>query len=207
MTEEKKRTATVLAVVLVVAILCSLCASLYSAKGIYDLKTEANAAQETTEDNVKIMNGEYEILSTTQISDAYKSGNTSGLSKKDQETLEMAKAVLEEVITDDMTTAYDKEKAIYDWMTSKLNYDTGVLQVIPQTSADCDNPYGVLKYHNAASATPLPSASSCRCWTSPAWSCITRKNTTPGTWSSWTATGTTWTSTPTRTAAATPTST
>ena len=49
MTEEKKRTATVLAVVLVVAILCSLCASLYSAKGIYDLKTEANAAQETTE--------------------------------------------------------------------------------------------------------------------------------------------------------------
>lgn len=41
MTEEKKRTATVLAVVLVVAILCSLCASLYSAKGIYDLKTEA----------------------------------------------------------------------------------------------------------------------------------------------------------------------
>ena len=46
MTEEKKRTATVLAVVLVVAILCSLCASLYSAKGIYDLKTEANAAQE-----------------------------------------------------------------------------------------------------------------------------------------------------------------
>ena len=98
MTEEKKRTATVLAVVLVVAILCSLCASLYSAKGIYDLKTEANAAQETTEDNVKIMNGEYEILSTTQISDAYKSGNTSGLSEKDQETLEMAKAVLEEVI-------------------------------------------------------------------------------------------------------------
>ncbi|MFR6379225.1 MAG: transglutaminase domain-containing protein [Evtepia sp.] len=149
MTEEKKRTATVLAVVLVVAILCSLCASLYSAKGIYDLKTEANAAQETTEDNVKIMNGEYEILSTTQISDAYKSGNTSGLSEKDQETLEMAKTVLEEVITDDMTTAYDKEKAIYDWMTSKLNYDTGVLQVIPQTSADCDKPYGVLKYHNA----------------------------------------------------------
>ena len=128
MTEEKKRTATVLAVVLVVAILCSLCASLYSAKGSYDLKTEANAAQETTEDNVKIMNGEYEILSTTQISDAYKSGNTSGLSEKNKETLEMAKAVLDEVITDDMTTAYDKEKAIYDWMTSKLNYDTGVLQ-------------------------------------------------------------------------------
>ena len=149
MTEEKKRTATVLAVVLVVAILCSLCASLYSAKGIYDLKTEANATEETTEDNVKIMNGEYEILSTTQISDAYKSGNTNGLSEKDKETLEMAKAVLDEVITDDMTTAYDKEKAIYDWMTSKLNYDTGVLQVIPQTSADCDNPYSVLKYHNA----------------------------------------------------------
>lgn len=149
MTEEKKRTATVLAVVLAVVLLCSLCASLYSAKGIYDLKAEAAASEETTEDNVKIMNGEYEILSTTQISDAYKSGNTSGLSDKDKETLEMATKVLDEVITDDMTTAYDKEKAIYDWMTTKLKYDTGVLQVIPQTTADCDNPYGVLKYHNA----------------------------------------------------------
>lgn len=150
MTEEKKRTTTtVLAVVLAVVLLCSLCASLYSAKGIYDLKAEAAASEETTEDNVKIMNGEYEILSTTQISDAYKSGSTSGLSDKDKETLEMATKVLDEVITDDMTTAYDKEKAIYDWMTTKLKYDTGVLQVIPQTTADCDNPYGVLKYHNA----------------------------------------------------------
>ena len=150
MTEEKKRTTTtILAVVLAVVLLCSLCASLYSAKGIYDLKAEATAADETTEDNVKIMNGEYEILSTTQISDAYKSGSTSGLSDKDKETLEMATKVLDEVITDDMTTAYDKEKAIYDWMTTKLKYDTGVLQVIPQTTADCDNPYGVLKYHNA----------------------------------------------------------
>ena len=150
MTEEKKRTTTtVLAVVLAIVLLCSLCASLYSAKGIYDLKAEATAAEETTEDNVKIMNGEYEILSTTQISDAYKSGSTSGLSDKDKETLEMATKVLDEVITDDMTTAYDKEKAIYDWMTTKLKYDTGVLQVIPKTTADCDNPYGVLKYHNA----------------------------------------------------------
>lgn len=150
MTEEKKRTTTtILAVVLAVVLLCSLCASLYSAKGIYDLKAEAAASEETTEDNVKIMNGEYEILSTTQISDAYKSGNTNGLSDKDKETLEMATKVLDEVITDDMTTAYDKEKAIYDWMTTKLKYDTGVLQVIPQTTADCDNPYGVLKYHNA----------------------------------------------------------
>ena len=60
----------------------------------------------------------------------------------------MAKAVLDEIITEDMTP-YDKEKAVYDWMTSELSYDTGILQVIPQTTADCDNPYGVLKYHNA----------------------------------------------------------
>ena len=52
----------------------------------------------------------------------------------------MAKAVLEEVITDDMTTAYDKEKAIYDWMTSKLNYDTGVLQVIPRPPPTATTP-------------------------------------------------------------------
>ena len=34
-------------------------------------------------------------------------------------------------------------------MTHHLAHDEGLLTVIPQTQADCDNPYGVLKYHNA----------------------------------------------------------
>ena len=60
----------------------------------------------------------------------------------------MAAAVLDEIITEDMTD-YEKELAVYDWMTHSLQYDTGVLQVIPRTEADADNPYGTLKYHNA----------------------------------------------------------
>mgnify|MGYP000066730375 FL=1 len=55
--------------------------------------------------------------------------------------MELASAVLKEIITEDMTP-YEKEKAVYDWMAKELSYDTGALQVVPQTSADCDNPYG-----------------------------------------------------------------
>ena len=99
------------------------------------------------EDNVKIA-GQYEIKSTLSISDAYKSGDTSKLTDKEKETLDMASAVLKEIIKDGMTD-YDKELAVYNWMTTKLQHDNGLLTVIPTTQADCDNPYGVLKYHNA----------------------------------------------------------
>ena len=102
---------------------------------------------QTQEDDVAIM-GEYYIRSTLPISDAYKSGDDSKLDSKEKETLKMASAVLDEIITEDMTD-YEKELAVYEWMTKSLQYDTGVLQVIPNTQADCDNPYGVLKYHNA----------------------------------------------------------
>jgi hypothetical protein len=60
----------------------------------------------------------------------------------------MASAVLDEIIQDGMSD-YEKEKAVYEWMTSALSNDTGLLTVVPTTQADCDNPYGVLKYHNA----------------------------------------------------------
>ena len=100
-----------------------------------------------SENDVRIAE-EYVIRATTQISDAYLSGSDAGLSDKDRETLEMASAVLEEIITDGMSD-FEKEKAVYDWMVSHLAYDEGALVVIPETDEDCDNPYGVLKYHNA----------------------------------------------------------
>ena len=59
------------------------------------------------EDDV-VIGQEYVIKSTLQISDAYKSGDTSKLDDRDKETLDMATAVLKEIITDDMTD-YDKE--------------------------------------------------------------------------------------------------
>lgn len=150
MLKEKERTLFLtLIIVLVIAVAVSACASIFAARAIYSLRVDAGLGQtQTQEDDVAIMNGEYHIRSTTDISDAYKAGSTSGLDEKQKETLEMASAVLDEIITEDMTP-YEKEKAVYDWMSTKLSYDTGVLQVIPQTSADCDNPYGVLKYHNA----------------------------------------------------------
>lgn len=77
---------------------------------------EESAGGDKTEDvaqeNDVTIGGEYVIKATTQISDAYKSGNTSNLSDKDKETLNMAKSVLDEIITDGMSD-YEKELAVY----------------------------------------------------------------------------------------------
>lgn len=114
----------------------------------YIAKMEKEENPETAEDYVKIAES-YEIRPTTSISDAYISGDTSKLSDKEKETLDLAKAALKEMkIKDDMSD-FEKEKAVYDWMTSSLQQDMGALTVIPNTQEDCDNPYGVLKYHNA----------------------------------------------------------
>lgn len=104
--------------------------------------------EETTEDYVTIAE-KYEIKPTTNISDAYKSGDTSKLTDREKETLDMAKDALKEMKIKDSMSDFEKEKAVYDWMTSSLQYDSGALTVIPSTQEDCDNPYGVLKYHNA----------------------------------------------------------
>lgn len=147
MTEKMKKGWMVLTALLVAAVLLSTCASIFAARGVHALQVAQAEAEQTKEDGVTIMN-QYLIRSTLPISDAYRTGNTNGLSEKDKETLSMASAVLEEIITDGMTP-YEKEKAVYDWMTTKLHYDTGALQVVPNTTADNDNPYGTLKYHNA----------------------------------------------------------
>ena len=120
--------------------------------GVQDQLTElVHAGDESydpgQEDDVRIAH-DYTIRSTLPISDAYQSGDASALSDKEKETLDMASAILEKILTPDMD-AYQKEEAVYLWMTSNLAQDEGLLPVIPATKADCDNPYGVLKYHNA----------------------------------------------------------
>lgn len=112
------------------------------------VETISGANSDIAQENDVLIANEYEIKSTEQISDAYKTGNAQGLSDKDRETLDMASAVLDKVINDGMSD-YEKELAVYDWMTHNLQYDSGALLVVPNTQADCDNPYGVLKYHNA----------------------------------------------------------
>ena len=99
MTDTKKNTLTILAVVLTIAVIFSACTSIFTAKAVYDLRAEAKAQTETQEDGVVILD-QYEIVSTLPISEAYRSGNTNGLSAKDKETLELASAVLKEIITE-----------------------------------------------------------------------------------------------------------
>lgn len=114
---------------------------------------EESAGGDKTEDvaqeNDVTIGGEYVIKATTQISDAYKSGNTSNLSDKDKETLNMAKSVLDEIITDGMSD-YEKELAVYKWMTANIGFDSGSMTVVPgDDSKPVDNPNGVLKNHEA----------------------------------------------------------
>ncbi|MBO7519511.1 MAG: transglutaminase domain-containing protein [Clostridia bacterium] len=116
-----------------------------TAKKIYELQGIAEDVDR--EDDVTIA-GSYTIKSTLNISDAYKSGDTSKLDDSDKETLDMAKAVIDEVITGGMSD-FDKEKAVYDWLTSKLTANTGILTVIPTRNGENDNPHDVLKYHSA----------------------------------------------------------
>ena len=150
-TPPKSRTSPLLIVLAVAILAAALVSCLFSVRTHRDmqlvLEESGVSSGQTREDDVRIM-GEYTIRSTLPISDAYKSGDESKLDDREKETLEMASAVLEEIITEDMTD-YEKELAVYQWMTTELKYDTGVLQVIPNTEADADNPYGALKYHNA----------------------------------------------------------
>lgn len=147
--KQKTIVAITLAAVLLLGVGFSAVTSFLTHQALAEMMTATGLSSgETHEDDISILEGQYWIRSTTQISDAYHSGSETGLSDKDKETLAMATEILDELITEDMTP-YEKEKAVYDWMSTELTYDTGVLQVIPQTEADCDNPYGVLKYHNA----------------------------------------------------------
>ena len=107
------------------------------------------AAQENTyqEDGYKVMD-KYEIRSTTQISDAYLNNDPSGLSDEDKETYDMAKAVLDEIITDGMS-AYEKELAIYDWMVDNIGQGSGHIISMPGQNSESFTPHDVLLNHNA----------------------------------------------------------
>ena len=111
------------------------------------LEKISEAEDDGREDDIKIA-GIYEIKSTLPISDAYKTGDTSALDDRQKETLDMAKEVIDSETNKDMN-AYQKELAIYKFLTSKMKNDTGLLTVIPTSGEDSDNPYGVLKYHSA----------------------------------------------------------
>lgn len=140
----KKVLKTILAIVLALVLLfdtvISICVAVYYFSGGQLLNPSNRGSQK--EDGVVIAE-DYTVRSTTQISDAYKSGSDSGLSEQDKETLKMASAVLDEIIKDDMSD-YDKEKAVFDWMCDNLNNENVTL-LINEDQLQPDTPYGVLK--------------------------------------------------------------
>ena len=112
-------------------------------------------AREEEQENTYLEDGfmvgdEYEIRSTTHISDAYQSGDDSQLSRDDKETLEMAKEVLDEIITEDMGN-YEKELAVYIWMVENLNRsgDGGGVIGRPGRNLSAFTPHDVLIRRNA----------------------------------------------------------
>ena len=117
-------------------------------KALEDAGTDGETEDVAQENDVTI-GSDYVIRATTQISDAYKSGDASKLSDKDKETLDMAKKVLDGIITDGMSD-YEKELAVYKWMCENIGFDDGSLVVIPdEDDAVVDNPHGVLQNHKA----------------------------------------------------------
>ena len=94
------------------------------------------------EDGFKV-GGEYEIRSTTHISDAYLSGDNSQLSSEDKETLKMAADVLDEVIADGMSD-YQKELAVYQWMVKNIGHGSSGVISRPGMSRSAFTPHDVL---------------------------------------------------------------
>lgn len=113
-----------------------------------ELKDRLSVGEDVAQENDVCIASEYYIRDTSAVSDAYKSGDASALDDRQKETLKMASDMLDEIIRDGMTD-YEKEEAVYKWLTTNLNNETGMLTVIPTTSEDCDNPFGVLKYRSA----------------------------------------------------------
>ncbi len=98
------------------------------------------------EDGYKVAN-QYEIRSTTHISDAYKNGDDSALNEEDKETLKMASDVLKKIIKDGMND-YEKELAVYRWMFKNVGQGHGSSVTLPGGNSSAFTPHGALSGQN-----------------------------------------------------------
>lgn len=113
-----------------------------------ELKTEKDKTDKNENGEI-LIGGEYAIRDYSRISDAYISGDSSGLTDEtDKEILQLASELLEEIIKDDMS-GYEKELAVHDWIAGNVSFDGDSLMAIPAASQYADSPYGALKYKNA----------------------------------------------------------
>lgn len=83
------------------------------------------------------------LYDTSPISQAYLTGDASGLDDKQKAVLEKASQVLSEIVTDDMTD-YEKELAVHDWMIRNVTYDKNTLNALAEENEDNQTPYGTL---------------------------------------------------------------
>lgn len=82
------------------------------------------------------------LFDNSAILAAWESGDDSALSREDKQVLEAAKEVFDQHVTPEMSD-YDKEFALYVWLTGNVNYDKSHYekQGAPRTSYE---PYGPL---------------------------------------------------------------
>lgn len=112
-----------------------------------DNQLERQAKEEEKENTYQedgyLIGDQYEIRSTTHISDAYKNGDDSKLEDEDKETLKMASDVLKKIIKDGMSN-YEKELAVYRWMYKNVGQGQGSSVTLPGSNSSAFTPYGAL---------------------------------------------------------------
>ena len=84
------------------------------------------------------------LYDTSPISEAYRSGDAAALDEVQQEILERAGKVIDEVITEDMSD-YDKELAIHDYIVRNVTYDKGELSLFGEAGEHAADPLGALR--------------------------------------------------------------
>lgn len=103
--------------------------------------SRVDSASESAADNTDEDGGD--LYDVTPIAQACKSGDSSGLSGIQIDIFNKVNAVLDEIITEDMSD-YEKELAVHDYLISHCQYDKGALRVIPKPGENAGNPYGAL---------------------------------------------------------------
>lgn len=154
----KKRTVAILSLILADSVAVSAVTLGYTVKQSQrvnsfitnQLKRQAKEEEKTSdyqEDGYKIGN-QYEIRSTKDISDAYRSGDDSRLSDTDKATLKTATDILKSIIKDG-DSDYQKEKAVYEWMYKNIGQGASTVVTLPATGGSDFTPQGVLVSHQA----------------------------------------------------------
>lgn len=83
------------------------------------------------------------LYDTSAILSAWEGGDRAALSAKDLATLEAAEAILAQKLSADMSD-YDKERALYGWLVSNVDYDWDHQDPTATMDPDSAAPYGGL---------------------------------------------------------------